>query len=411
MTELKLGVLGLGPRGRFLLETMDKAVDNVRVVAYYDPQDDRMDLTKEIVPDAYRAKSEDDLFSFDCDAILIASIWSEHIRQAVKALRSGKHVAMEVGGAYSEGELWELIRAVEETGLKFMLLENVCYMDNELSVFKLAKEGAFGEIVYAEGGYEHDLRGQITLGRENHHGRHLNFRHRNADLYPTHQLGPICKVLDINRGNRILTVSAQSSKARGLNYWAKTHKGDDYDMAHEPFKEGDIVSSNLVCANGELIHLTHGCTLPRPYSRDGRIQGTKGLWLEDKDAVYFDEPQFEKNTDGHEWIPFKDVKEKNRHPLWTWYEKAGVKDEGHGGADYLTLSAFAYAVLNDLDTPIDVYDAAVWMAITYLSEQSIAMGGAPVAMPDWTKGQWLIRRKESTSKWMLSDIAPEEYYN
>lgn len=410
MTEMKLGVLGLGPRGRFLLETMDQAVDNVRVTAYFDPQQDRMDLTREIVPNAYQAKSEDDLFSSDCDAILIASIWSEHIRQAVKALRNGKHVAMEVGGAYSEGELWELIHAVEDSGKKFMLLENVCYMDTELSVFKMTKEGALGEIVYAEGGYEHDLREQITMGRENHHGRHLNFRNRCADLYPTHQLGPICKCLDINRGNRILTVSAQASKARGLNYWAKTRKGDEYDMSYTPFKEGDIVSSNITCAGGELIHLTHGCTLPRPYSRDGRMQGTKGLWLEDKNAVYFDEPQYSGNTEGHKWIEFDTIKDEYRHPLWVWYEKRGVKDEGHGGADFLTLSAFAYAVLNDTDTPIDVYDAATWMAITYLTEESIAMGGAPVAMPDWTKGQWLIREKESKSKWMLSDIADSEDY-
>lgn len=411
MNELRLGVMGLGLRGKFLLETMEKAVDNVKVVAYYDNYQPRMDAVKEIVPDAYQAKSEDDLISYDCDAVLIATIWSEHIRQAVKALRAGKHVAMEVGGAFSEGEIWDLIRAVEESGRKFMFLENVCYMDDELAVFKMAREGKLGEIVYAEGGYEHDLRDEITLGRENHHGRFLNFKHRNADLYPTHQLGPICKILNINRGNRILTVSAQASKTRGLNYWAKTRKGDDYDMAHECFMQGDIVSSNLVCSNGELIHLTHGCSLPRPYSRDGRVQGTKGIWLEDKNAVYFDQPELPLFSEEHEWKDFSSYKAEHRHPLWAWYEKEGVKKEGHGGVDYLTLSAFAYCVLNDIDPPIDVYDAATLMAVTYLSEQSISMGGAPVAMPDWTKGQWLIRKEETVSKWMLSDVAPDEYYN
>ena len=409
MSELRLGVIGLGPRGKFLLQTMVNAVDNVKVVVYYDTEEDRMAEIAKIVPSAYGAKSEDDFFSFDCDAVLIATIWSEHIRHAIKALRSGKHVGMEVGGAYSEGELWDLIHAVEESGLKFMLLENVCYMDNELTEFKLAREGAFGEIVYAEGGYEHDLRQEIAMGRENHHGRLVNFRHRNADLYPTHQLGPICKVLNINRGNRILSLSSMSSKARGLNFWARTRKGDDYDLSSEHFSQGDIISTNLICSNGELIHLTHGCSLPRNYSRDGRIQGTKGIWMEDKDAVCFDDINL-KGYDEPEWMDFKKVKEDNRHPLWTWYENAGVKKEGHGGVDYLTLSAFAYCVLNDIDPPIDVYDAATWMAVTYLSEQSIAMGGAPVPMPDWTKGQWLIRRNESVSKWMLSDIAPDEYY-
>ena len=41
--------------------------------------------------------------------------------------------------------------------------------------------------------------------------------------------------------------------------------------------------------------------------------------------------------------------------------------------------------------PIDVYDAAAWMSISCLSEQSVAMGGAPVAIPDFTNGKWMER--------------------
>ena len=283
-------------------------------------------------------------------------------------------------------------------------------MDRELSVFRMVREGLFGELVYATGGYEHDLRHQIVQGRERHHGRFLNFAGRSGDLYPTHQLGPISKCLNINRGNRILTVSSTASKSRGLNYWAQSRKGDSYDMSRIPFKEGDIVSTNMVCSNGELIHLTHGCSLPRPYSRDGRIQGTKGLWLEDKDAIYFDEPDW-KEGDEHRWIPFEDVKDKYRHPLWDWYEKIGVKEAGHGGADFLTLSSFVHCIADDTQSAIDVYDAATWMAVTYLSEQSVSMGGAPVPMPDFTRGRWLIRTKEEESRWMLSDIAGSVFYS
>ena len=411
MKDVKIGVLGLGIRGRFLLETLVKEVDNAIVTAYYDPIAERMEETRKIVPNAKACGSEDELFSSDIDAVLIATIWAEHIPLAIRALKKGKHVAMEVGGAYSEEELWALIRAVEESHKRFMLLENVCYMDRELSVFRLVREGAFGELVYASGGYEHDLREQIVLGREKQHGRYLNFLHRSGDLYPTHQLGPIAKCLNINRGNRILSVSSVASKSRGLNAFAKSRMGNEYDMSSIPFKEGDIVSSNLVCANGELIHLTHGCSLPRPYSRDGRIQGTKGLWMEDKDALYFDEPSVQGNEEGHKWIPFESVKDEYRHPLWRWYEKIGVRGEGHGGADFLTLSAFVYSVMNNIEPPIDVYDAATWMAVTYLSEQSVNAGGAPQAMPDFTKGGYLIREKEAKSRWMLSEVAPEEFYS
>ena len=43
------------------------------------------------------------------------------------------------------------------------------------------------------------------------------------------------------------------------------------------------------------------------------------------------------------------------------------------------------------EMPIDVYDSAAWMAITALSEQSIALGGAAVSVPDFTNGKWLLR--------------------
>ena len=64
---------------------------------------------------------------------------------------------------------------------------------------------------------------------------------------------------------------------------------------------------------------------------------------------------------------------------------------GHGGMDYLVVKAFLNAILNDEEMPIDVYDMAAWMAITPLSEQSIAHGGMPQAIPDFTRGRWILR--------------------
>ena len=67
---------------------------------------------------------------------------------------------------------------------------------------------------------------------------------------------------------------------------------------------------------------------------------------------------------------------------------------GHGGMDYLMLREFFRAVLSGAPMPIDVYDAAAWMAITPLSEQSIRAGGAAVAIPDFTGGRWKTRKNE-----------------
>ena len=67
------------------------------------------------------------------------------------------------------------------------------------------------------------------------------------------------------------------------------------------------------------------------------------------------------------------------------------KKLGHGGMDYLEFKAFFKAILNDEEMPIDVYDMAAWMCITPLSEQSIAHGGMPQAIPDFTRGKWMYR--------------------
>ena len=49
--------------------------------------------------------------------------------------------------------------------------------------------------------------------------------------------------------------------------------------------------------------------------------------------------------------------------------------------------------------PIDVYDAAAWMAVSALSEQSIALGGAPVAFPDFTGGAWVTRKPKDVAEY------------
>ena len=413
MEKIKIGIIGLGARGVVLLSSLIR-IPQVQLAAICDsyPQrvSDYLKLCEEKkLPKPFSTGDYRVLLRQQLDAVIISTTWITHVSIAEAAMRAGKHVGLEVGGALCEQDCWALVRISEETGRFCMLLENCCYGDNELTVFNMARQGLFGEIVNAAGGYEHDLREQIALGRENHHGRMVNFLHRNGDLYPTHQLGPIAKLLNINRGNRILSVVSVASKARGLHHWVERNWPDNETLMKADWKEGDIVTSILKCAEGETIILTHGCSLPRPYSRDGRIQGTRGIWLEERDSVFVEdnEPQNGSNLDGeHEWTPLSEYKPQYRHPLWREYEALGIAREGHNDMDYLVLCAFVDSIQNG-EPPIDVYDTAVWMAVTYLSEQSVAMGGTPVPMPDFTCGKWVNRAPERRSKYSLSNICWE----
>lgn len=413
--KVNIGFIGLGFRGQFLLSTLLN-IDEVEVLAVCDPIEERVAEGLKIVT-SKRSNTPVEYTDYkqllartDIEAVIVATTWITHTKIAVAAMKAGKHVGLEVGGAASTEECWQLVRTSEETGRSCMLLENICYCDNELALFNIERQGLFGEIIHMQGGYEHDLQEEIVLGRENKHGRLNNFIHRNGELYPTHQLGPIAKLLKINRGNRFLTITSMASKARGLHEWIKENKGSEYDLANVVFEQGDIVTTMIKCAHGETIVLLHGTTLPRPYSRDGRIQGTKGIWLEDGNTIYIHGiSPFDKENhpdDPHQWEKFSEFKLNYRHPLWTEYEKAGVK-EGHGGVDFLVLSAFIDSVKKNTPPPIDVYDAAAWMSITCLSEQSVAMGSMPVPVPDFTNGEWIARGPGKRSKYSLDEVCSE----
>ena len=339
------------------------------------------------------------------DALFICTTWITHARIAVAGMNAGLNVAMEVGGAASIEECWEMVRTSERTGKFCMLLENCCYDRKEMMIFKMVKEGLFGEIVHCEGGYRHDLRDEISLGRENIHGRLYNFMNRNGELYPTHQLGPICKLLGINRGNRMVSLVSMASKSRGLNEWIKNNKGEDYDIYGYDFAEGDVVTTLIKCAHGETITLTHDCCLPRPYSRNYVVQGTKGIFMEisDRNALLAVEGVTPKT---HEWSHLDEYIDKYDHPLRCKYTKDGIK-AGHGGMDYLVFSAFVEAAKGNMAPPIDVYDTATWMAITCLSEQSIAMGSAPVPVPDFTNGMWIDREPYRRGVYCLEEVCDD----
>ena len=405
---VRIGFIGVSGRGSGLLgELLD--VPGVIVPAVCDKYEDRAKNGQEIVkkatgvtPDMYLDHKEL-LKRDDIDAVLIATTWISHARIAIDAMRAGKHAAMEVGGAASIEECWQMVRTSEETGKFCMLLENCCYDRNEMALFNMMKQGIFGELIHLCGGYQHDLRDEICLGRENRHGRLYNFQMRNGELYPTHQLGPISKMLSINRKNRYISLVSMSSKSRGLNEWMKENKGEDYDIANFPFNQGDIVTTMIKCANGETVCLTHDCSLPRNYSRAYRVQGTKGLYMEDGNSIYLEGRTPHEGGWMHTPESFDKYLEEYEHPLWKKYQQDGVHG-GHGGMDFLVLSAFAEAVKVGSQPPIDVYDAATWMAITCLSEESIALGSAPVAIPDFTNGQWIDREPYRRGIFCLEEV-------
>ena len=413
MEEVKkvgFAIIGLGPRGRTLLPTLLELQSNneVEVTAVCDVRQDRLDQFMSIFderkvkrPKCYHNYHEL-LEDPSVDGLLVPTSWNSHLKIARDAMRKGKYVGIEVGGAATIDELWEIVHASESTGVSCMMLENCCSARNELMVMNMVRQGLFGELVYCSCGYEHDLRSELAPEFEARKERVVHNMCRNGDLYPTHGLGPIAKILGINRGNRFLTLTSHATKACGM-----TEAMQRYIGKSPRFNCGDMITTIIHCANGENITLTRSVSLPRPYSRSCRVQGTKGIWLEDAKSLFIEGISPTKQGidiagdpyEYHEWTPIESFYEKYDHPIWKDYCKNIIG--GHSGMDALILRAFADAIRRHIPTPIDVYDCAAWMCITCLSEDSIAMGGHPVPIPDFTNGKWIDREPLPDSIWNL----------
>ena len=395
MENVRVGFIGLGNRGKSLLDVV--LAQNESVTAVCDLYADRAESAANKVEEksGKRPAEYTDykklLADESVDAVVISCAWEDHVMIAVDAMRAGKAVGLEVGGAYSVHQCWELVKTYEETKVPFMFLENCCFGRRELMALNMVELGLFGKIVHCSGGYHHDLREEIAFGRENRHYRLRNYLTRNCENYPTHELGPIAKVLKINNGNRMVSLNSTASKAEGLHDYALRKKPDDEFLCNAQVNQGDVVTTVIKCANGETIVLTLDTTLPRFYSRGFTVRGTRGMYEEATDSVFLDngeDSKYDWNWRANKVGNAASYTDEYDHPIWKKYIEEGVQG-GHDGMDYLEFKFFFDALRNGKPMPVDVYDAASWMVITALSEVSIANGSAPVEIPDFTEGKWL----------------------
>lgn len=413
-SKINLGFIGTGLRGQSHVE-LALLRDDCEVVAIADPQQVMVDACLKMFddkkvkrPKVYNNGDYDYLEMLkdkEIDAVLIATPWEWHTQQAVAAMQAGKYVALEVAGAFSVDECWQLVNTHEATGTHLMFLENVCYRRDVMAVLQMVREGLFGELVHFECGYQHDLRavkfndgknpygGGVEFGEKGFHEAKWRTKHsvaRNGDLYPTHGVGPVAMYANINRGNRFTYLSSTASKARGLHSYITEHPqgGASHPNAKVKFLLGDVVTTVLKTANEETVIISHDTNLPRPYSLGFRVQGTRGIWMDLNKSLLI-----EGKTKEHQWEEAKTWLEKYDHPLWKRYG-ADAKTAGHGGMDFFVFHHFIECAKQNIAPQIDVYDAATWMAITPLSEASIALGSAPQAFPDFTRGRWIDRKPD-----------------
>jgi len=397
LDTVRVGFIGLGMRGSGAIMRYTY-IDGVRIVAVCDMIDSKIDQAVESLAargvsgvatyggeEGWKELCQRD----DIDLVYICTPWKSHCEMAVYAMEHGKHVACEVPAAMSIEECWRLVDTCEKTRRHFMMLENCCYDFFEMTALNMAQQGLFGEILEAEGAYIHNL-DPYWKDYEANWRLEYNQAHR-GDNYPTHGIGPVCQALNIHRGDRLdYVVSVDTKTVHGLEVASE-------NMGATEFADGDHTTSLIRTVSGKMIEIQHNVYARRPYSRLYQLCGTRGFaqkypssGLAVMSENLPDEPVFE-GLDGESFVPaevyerlMEDYKPEWVRPIEDYARMVG----GHGGMDYIMDYRLVYCLRRGLPLDEDVYDAAEWCCLTELSGLSLSNGSIPVAVPDFTRGDW-----------------------
>ncbi len=393
---VRIGIIGLGNRGPGAVERMSN-IEGVEIVALCDKDMDRVKAAQEILQkhglktareyggdeNAWKKLAE----SNDIDLVYICTPWSWHTPMAVYAMENGKHAATEVPAAITVDQAWQLVETSERTKKHCMMLENCCYDFFELLTLNMARQGYFGEIVHVEGAYIHHLLEQnFSKTYYSDMWRLKENQHRNGNLYPTHGLGPVCQVLNINRGDKMEYMTSMSSDDFQMaKTAAKLAAEDDF---YEPFAtnhyRGNMNTSVVKTKNGKTIMIQHDVTSKHPYSRIHHLTGTEAA------ARKYPEPP--RISSGHEgWLneeEMKAIEEKYTPEIVKLVGDMAKKVGGHGGMDFIMDWRLIDCLRNGIPLDQNVYDAAAWSVIAPLSEWSVANRSNSIDVPDFTNGSW-----------------------
>jgi len=395
LERIRVAIIGLGQRGPAHLNIL-RHIEGVEIKALCDIRPEKAAAAKKRLDgtphnptiftglEDWKKVCERD----DVDLVYVTTPWYLHAAMSVYAMDHGKHVASEVPAAGTIEECWQLVETAERTRKHCMMMENDCYMDFQIMTLNMARQGFFGEVVHADCAYN-------TSKMKNNFNKNMYWEmwwlklygSKRGNIYPTHGLGPVAQVMNINRGDKFeFLVSVESND---FMMQAKAKELAATDDFFKPFAEktyrGNMSLTTIRTTMGRTIMLQHDATSPSPHNVIHGIYGTKGA------ALYDPQPP-RLATGNHKWVSeqeYKALVEKYTPTITRkMSELAGQMKAGHGGSDLLEDWHLIACLRNGLPLDQDVYDAAAWSAIVPLSQWSVLNRSNSIDAPDFTVGAW-----------------------
>lgn len=358
---IRIGVLGVG-RGESFIEGAGP-LTGLEVVAACDQRHDALEAAAAkhgIAPYADYAE----FLRHDMDAVVLANYFHEHAPFAIRALAAGKHVMSECASNATLAEGVALCRAVEESGLVYMLAENYPYTAFNMEMRRLYRTGEIGEALYADGEYNHPMSEQewLPLAPGMDHWRAW----MPSTYYCTHALAPLMAITGA-RPVRVNALSIPWSEAGGQS----VRRGDP----------GSVILCTM--DNGAVFRL-FGIGVPG-HSNWYRIHGTRGAMELCRGAGYFGPEQIRVWHEAHH-APPGTPRDRTYTPDWPEHGDL-ASQAGHGGGDFWTCFEFANAIRERRQPWLDAPTGVAMSSVGILAWRSALAGGAPIDMPDFRDEQ------------------------
>lgn len=356
---LNAGVVGLG-QGRAHLAAL-QALEGVTVLAVADLNPDlRVRIASERGIERRYDTLDELLDDREIDLVVIATPDHLHGQHAIQALNAGKHVLSEIPMATTIEECQEIVRITNQTGLKYLMGNQVRYAHCLQDIHGLIQAGDLGGIFYGEGEYLHNMH-EFVANKEPGHWRMAPVRPQTTLLGGgPHALDTLRWLMD----TRFTHVSA--FHADQLNQW-----GTSIHTTVAIYKAASGASAKVTTAYGMI----------RPYCLYYSVYGSEGTFERTRQ-------QGEHGGDTINYLYHSRLSGTDRMipvtlPNFTNPAVARqVGTFGHGTMEYEQARDFVAAIRNDTEPPLGPREAAASIVPLICGLQAADAGGGLIEIPD-----------------------------
>lgn len=410
---ISLGLVGLGSFGS-AFAPLFKSHPGVDRVGLCDMESDRIAkfANAPFFRDKFRPQdaftSLDEMCAADFDALVIITQPWLHAPQCLQAMEAGKHVysAVPVVSLPDDDETlgWidKLVETSRRTGLLYMLGETTVYRPQTMFCRRMSAAGRFGDFVYAEGEYCHDVDANCNL-RQVAHSRtsSKSARGHAAEMekyaargrrggpmhYPTHSTsGP---------------VNVMRAHATRVTAYGYANASDD------PFFRTSAFSNEVALfqmSNGASVRIAEMRETPGQLGGEPetfRIMGSRGTFAENRfheiqrplsypvDLNALKRPSVQQLSvnDMRDPLP-PDVTQAFKRAMHqdtaeTDLQNMDFAPQGHGGSHPYLVHEFVEAVTQQRQPLVHIWEAARYMAMGITAHQSALKDGERLEVPDW----------------------------